>query len=169
MSARATRDAWKALPMPQARARLDFDRSDDAEDFARIRAGLVPEAMEDKWFIFFEAPWPHCHRSWTGCAIYALRFEATDAGARVAEAWVNRDPAQYGEVDDVQDGRLLGFVIDALWRQRDAVFPLPAGIPASAPNGVCQHAFSGTAPPEAPAGAPARRSLWSRLRDWLRR
>lgn len=167
MNTPASRDAWKTLPMPQARARLDFDRSYDAGDFARIQAGLVPEAMEDKWFVFYETPWLYCHRSWTGFAIYALRFEATHAGARVAEAWVNRDPGQYGEVDDAQDGRRLGLLIDGLLR-RGAVSPLQEAVPTSAPTGDYPHALRGSAQRGAPVRVPAGRSLWSRLREWMR-
>lgn len=53
----ATRESWKTLPVPEARAELEFLRTYDLADFDRIKHGLIPQAMEDKWFIFFEEPW----------------------------------------------------------------------------------------------------------------
>ncbi len=34
-----------------------------AQECERLRQGLVPEAMEDKWAVRFEAPFLYFHRS----------------------------------------------------------------------------------------------------------
>ena len=108
----ATRGDWKALPLPAARKTIAFDRSYTAEEFLRIKEGSVPERMEDKWFVFYEEPWLHFHRSWTGYCVYQLRFEPTEGGARVAEVWVSRDAAQYRRTDDTLDELLLTALLD---------------------------------------------------------
>lgn len=38
----------------------------DAEDLERIRWGLVPQSMEDKWFVYAEGDVATFVRSWTG-------------------------------------------------------------------------------------------------------
>lgn len=64
-----------------------------AEEVARLRMGLYPREMEDKWFVYWEEPWLRMHRSWTGHEIYALRFEEEEeeGGARAVEVRVNGD------------------------------------------------------------------------------
>lgn len=99
----ATAVSWKHLPAPERRVPLGyeerFDPRIDAANSQRLRRGLVPEAMEDKWFIYFDAGWLRFHRSWTGYFIFALRLEADGEGMRVMESWVSRDPEQYRSTD----------------------------------------------------------------------
>lgn len=63
MSDIATRTSWKIKPMPEARAEVPYARTFDAAEYVRLQRGLIPEQMEDKWFIFFEAPWLFLHPS----------------------------------------------------------------------------------------------------------
>ena len=91
----ATRESWKTEPLPAVRAPLPFDASYTSDEFERLRRGLIPQQMEDKWFIFFEEPWLYFHRSWTGHAVFGLRIERRDIAYKVVEAWVNLDPQQY--------------------------------------------------------------------------
>ncbi len=69
----AVRGDWKTTPLPAARAALAFARTYSFAEFAGIQAGLVPEEMEDKWFVFFEDPWLYLHRSWTGFCVFQVR------------------------------------------------------------------------------------------------
>lgn len=48
----ATRQSWKVLPLPEIRADLGFAESYTTADFELIKRGLIPDEMEDKWFIF---------------------------------------------------------------------------------------------------------------------
>src|SRR5262249_61512865 len=65
----ATRSDWKTQPMPAENERIALERDYSIEEFDRLRAGLVPQEMEDRWFIYFEDPWLFLHRSWTGFCI----------------------------------------------------------------------------------------------------
>ena len=94
-SAVATRQSWKTLPLPVERECFElplFFSDDEAE---RLSAGHIPEDMDDKWFIFFEAGWLYFHLSWTGSCIFALRLDGSPAGVRVAECWACRDRKVY--------------------------------------------------------------------------
>jgi len=120
--------------MPEARARLAYTRTFDPAEHARVTRGIVPEQMEDKWFIFYEAPWLWFHRSWTGVAIYAVQLRVEGTASAVDEAWANRAPDQYRENDDAHDAAILSYLVERILLGRDVVFPIRASVdPAKAP------------------------------------
>jgi hypothetical protein len=125
----STRTSWKNIhPMPQRQTQLAFLHQYSATEAARLRFGLVPAQMEDKWFIFVEGEWLYLYRSWSGFCMFRARLEPAGDGMRVAEAWVNREPEQYSGTDDVYDVALLGFLIDRLLLGRQPQFPFPDGL-----------------------------------------
>ena len=90
--------------------------------------GVVPETMEDKWFIYWTEGALYFHRSWTGFCIYVVHFAAEGDVWRMLLADVNRDPRQYEETDTDRDARLIASLIDVLLLHRHVAFP-PAGSP----------------------------------------
>lgn len=126
----ATRDSWKRVPMPEQKKQLQVDRTFSEEEYQRLQIGLVPQEMEDKWFLYFEKGWLFFHRSWTGYGIYQVRVEPCAAQGvpsasqyRIAEAWVNRDASIYRYRDDDYDKALLLFLIEDLLLGYDVPFP----------------------------------------------
>ena len=104
------RTDWKALPMPEARELASLTRSYSQAEFFQLATGLVPQQMEDKWFMFYEEPWLFLHRSWTGFCIYQVRFEKSVEGVSIAEVVMNRDPSQHtGDFTPA----LLGILLDS--------------------------------------------------------
>ena len=89
----------------------------------RIRRGLMPEQMEDKWFIFWEDDTLFFHRSWTGFCIYVVHFACDEDPCRMINAEVNRDPAQYTGVSDERDAKQVSYLVDLLLLQQRVVFP----------------------------------------------
>jgi hypothetical protein len=138
---RASPSAWKILPAPALRESLGFEAIFSDDDAKKILEGLVPEQMDDKWFIYHADGWLRFHRSWTGAMIYALHLDRS-SGLRVTESWVNRDPEQYKETDTAYDRKLVGFLIDALLLKKKAVFPMPSASTDYAP-GLVQHSYVG--------------------------
>ena len=70
----------------------------------KIKQGLIPEEMEDKWFMYYSDSCLHVHRSWTGFTIYIVRFNEQDDGGAVAiDFRANRDPEQYKETKNERD------------------------------------------------------------------
>jgi hypothetical protein len=96
----ATQDSWKRLPFPEKKQPLGFTAHYTDAEAELLMQGLIPEEMEDKWFIYFNEGWLYFLRSWTGACIYALRLDGSPAGVQVTDSWVNRDPAQYKGNDD---------------------------------------------------------------------
>ena len=167
----ATRESWKILPPPTARTDLSFAASYTTDEFERMKRGLIPKQMEDKWFIYFEEPWFFFHRSWTGPCIYAIRFESSTAGASAAESWVSRDSNHYRETRTDYDRAVVTFLIDAFLLGKRATFPVPSNLPASTPKGIYQHHLVGRAFPEVtfPAGPPMVLPFWRRVRLLLKK
>jgi hypothetical protein len=146
----ATRSSWKTLSPPKSCEPSRFEGTFSDGEYQLIRKGVIPKAMEDKWFIFLEIDSLHFHRSWTGAEIYCIRLQQAGDVWRVSDSWVNRDPEQYRGSDLAYERELLRFIIDGLMLRKPATFPLPPGSGA-APAGVVQHTYIGRAFPEKPA------------------
>lgn len=110
---------WKAKAMPQDKRgliTLGFDYSLDSMDW--IRLGHYPDAMDDRWFMYFANDTLFIHRSWTGYCIYMVRFIQVGSYYCGVDAIVNRDPKQYKETDDsVDTGLIRELIDDVLLRQ----------------------------------------------------
>jgi hypothetical protein len=147
----ATSVSWQHLPPPAEQVDLGFEATFTQAEAELLRVGLVPQEMEDKWFIYFDDNWLRFHRSWTGALIYALQLAESTKGVHVTASWVNRDPEQYTETDLGYDRNVLRFLIDALLLQKtDIAFPMRAGN-ADAPPGLFQHSYVGRANRESKA------------------
>lgn len=109
--------------MPAQRVTIPLDRTFSAQEMARIRSGLIPQQMEDKWFIYWQEETLFFHRSWTGYCIYVVHFAAAGDEYRMVEAEVNRDPAQYRETNDERDAAMVTYLIDVLLLRHASVFP----------------------------------------------
>jgi hypothetical protein len=83
-----------------------------------MRRGVIPEQMEDKWFIYWKDGELYFHRSWTGRCIYVVKFESEQAGCRMIEALANRDHEQYQETSEERDKAMISFLIDVVLLHR---------------------------------------------------
>lgn len=99
----ATRDSWPIVPLPTARARIQFTNRYTADEYARLKRGLVPTSTDERWFAYLDDDWLALHRSWTGYCLYRVRFAPDGDGVRAVEAWANRDPAQFRRANDAVD------------------------------------------------------------------
>jgi hypothetical protein len=120
----ATSHSWNTNPMPPERKLLDLDLTLSAEEFRQVRLGFIPDAMEQKWFIYFEEGWLSFHRSWTGICIYRVQFGLTGEQYRVIEAWANRSPNEYKVTDDEYDRQMVKYLIDAALLGKDCDPPV---------------------------------------------
>ena len=65
----ASKTSWKREPFKQC-VPIQYHAAFDADQLVHLKAGLIPQAMEDKWFIYFEELF--FHRSWTGHTISTI-------------------------------------------------------------------------------------------------
>jgi hypothetical protein len=79
--------------------------------YARIRHGLLPEEMEDKWFAYFADRRISLHRSWTGTKIFEAEIRKSGTNYAITELLVERDTEIYSNMDDGEDVRSFNFLI----------------------------------------------------------
>ena len=111
-------------------------------EYAAIRRGLVPEEMEDKWFIFCEDEVLYLHRSWTGHCVYRVTFRSLHDAYEVREADVSTDEQYYRRGKDDQEAHLLNFLIRTLLLNEGIQFPFPARLGRTG-RGMYRYLFVG--------------------------
>jgi ADP-ribosyl-[dinitrogen reductase] hydrolase len=106
----ATRHMWDNYPIDTPK-KLEIDLSFNEDEFYIIQRGLIPEEMEDKWFIFYEDGWLYFHRSWTGFGIYKAQIIKEGYDYYIKEFWVERNQEKFGEIYDENDVNNITFLI----------------------------------------------------------
>ena len=127
----------------------------------RISKGLIPQAMEDKWFIYFEEPYLFLHRSWTGQPVFKLKFVESPIGYSVSEALLSADIAKENKGEIEYQGKLALFLVSNFLLGEKLPFPMPPNIKEPLP-GVYQHHVSGSGYQETPS-QPMKKwwKIWS--------
>ena len=166
----ATRESW-TIQRPAHMAPLPYEATYSAAEYADICRGLIPETMEDKWFVFWENDVLYFHRSWTGHCGYRVTFERVDSDYRVMKAEVSDSQDFYRRGSDEDKIQLLDFLIRGLLLRQPVEFPLPSGLPTHGQlPAVYQHHVSGTAFPVRRVERQRREGgLSVTVRRWLRR
>ena len=153
----ATAEDWKRLPFKNVRL-VPYAREFSPDQFERLRLGLLPQAMEDKWFIYFEEPYLYFHRSWTGQAVYRVKVRSSPAGHAVEEAVCALEVIQHDGLD--YEAELLDFLTANLLLGEARPFPKPAGL--KEPHaGLYQHVTAGTGYAERVVGRRPWWKFWS--------
>jgi|GEM_PF-1969872 len=119
----ATPADWKTTPMPDERRTVAVERVLQPHEVARLRRGLIPGAMEDKWFVYWtdvdnRSARVTFHRSWTGLCVFIVDV-ALDlhGGGRVTGAMAN-NAADQSRVNDAADRSLINQLIDGVLSRR---------------------------------------------------
>lgn len=99
--------------MPRLRSKIACNRRYRDREVEQMKLGVIPEQMEDKWFIFWEKDTLHFHRSWTGFCTYRVKFRRLKSGWRMWQITANRNPEQYRGTDE-RDIIEVPFLIDLL-------------------------------------------------------
>jgi hypothetical protein len=106
----ATKDSWQCKPIEELKEIIFRRRFNDVE-YSLLRLGLVPQAMEDKWFIFFEDGWLNFHKSWTGQGLYKAKIEKIDDQWGIESFYVERKPEMNINTNDDLDWDIMHYLI----------------------------------------------------------
>ena len=88
------RGALYAMP-EGAEILVGTERVYTREETTLIGQPFVPEAMEDKWVVYYEHEKLYVHRSWTGYCWFIGYFRETGEGWRLSAVEVNTDEDQH--------------------------------------------------------------------------
>jgi hypothetical protein len=144
--------SWKHEPFKQG-VPLAYQAFFDVAESASLKAGLIPQAMEDKWFVYYDEPHLFFHRSWTGQPVYRLTLRNVPNGFEVTEALWSKDIADTTKPDFDYQVKLLDFLVSNLLLGQAKPFPVSPGL-MDPMHGVFQHHISGTGYPESPTADP---------------
>ncbi|MGF0666849.1 hypothetical protein ACQRWG_03350 [Stenotrophomonas maltophilia] len=126
--------AWKAkLPaLTRVRWPIRCGHVFSADELARLREGLWPRDMDDRWTVWLDGHAMRCWRSWTGTCIYETHVALGEDGTGAAEVLdVLDDPATYRRaVTDAAKLELFEGILSLVWRRDDDRAAL-AGVKAS--------------------------------------
>jgi hypothetical protein len=120
---KAKKSDWKTKRLPAKHTTITLGRTFSPEEMERMMEGFIPEAMEDKWFIFWEKEKLYFYRSWTGFCIYIARFINECGMSTMVEAMVNRNVNQYTETEDNRDAMMISWLIDILLLRKESEYP----------------------------------------------
>lgn len=119
----AKKEDWQTCQMPSEQRTIVVTRTFSRTEMQRIQAGLIPQQMEDKWFIYWHDDSLFFHRSWTGYCIYVVRFAVDGNSYRMIEVALNRNSEQYGQTNDDYDAKMVNYLIDVLLLDKASDFP----------------------------------------------
>ena len=105
----ATKGDWKTKEMPKSVDQFMLERKFNKKELEHLKKGHIPEAMEDKWFYYYENDKLYAHRSWTGNCIYIIEFDFKTNKHLVT---VNRNKRQYGCVEIKEDLNQLNMLLN---------------------------------------------------------
>lgn len=110
MKQTAIKTTWKNGPIENPK-RIDIDLHFSEKHFSKLAKGLIPQQMEDKWFIYYEKEWLYFHRSWTGNGMYRAKINKETDGYSITEFWAERNQEKYNNKDDNTDIETFSFLI----------------------------------------------------------
>ena len=130
-----------------------------------MQDGLIPQVMEDKWFIYYEEPCLFFHRSWTGEPVFRVTLKPGSEGAEAGEVLWSKHLATLPGADPAYQAQLLDVLVSNLLLDQSKPFPVPANLKESM-RGVYQHAVAGPGykevrvPVQAAPAAKSRKPWW---------
>ena len=115
----ATKTTWQNHPIENPK-RIYIDMLFTYKQFSRLSIGLIPQQMEDKWFVYYENEWLYFHRSWTGYGMYQAKLNKEISGYSIKEFLVERNQEKYRNEDDKTDIETFSFLITNVLLGNDA-------------------------------------------------
>lgn len=106
----ATKTTWQNHPIDNPK-RIGIILHYTDQQFSELIKGLIPQKMEDKWFIFYENDWLYFHLSWSGFGLYKAQLKKETDGYSINEFWAERNQEKYKSEDDNTDIKNISFLI----------------------------------------------------------
>lgn len=140
MIEKATSSSWKSEPFESLTA-IPFTRIFSDVEFKKLEFGLIPQAMEDKWFIYYEDRNLGFYRSWTGFGVFKVQFYKKEDNWKVESAFASSQTIEsWGAEYSIE---ILDFLIGNLLLDENKPFPRRSNVKEELP-GMLQHGVAGS-------------------------
>ena len=90
----AKKEDFKTKELSEKVSVFNLDKKISFEEYEQMKLGLIPNSMDDKWFIYIEEDNIFFHRSWTGNCVYKTSIQKESEGILLTKTIVNRDRKQ---------------------------------------------------------------------------
>ncbi len=123
---KAKKTDWKNTPMPNEFILLpETDIKYNFDEYNKIGNGLIPECMEDKWFMYLENDTLYCHRSWTGIILYEVHFIKNSDSISIEKILLNSQAYKPDkEIDIKYELEMLLFLVNRMLLGKNVEFPV---------------------------------------------
>jgi hypothetical protein len=121
----ATKSSMETIPFREGVA-LRFTAHFSKVDFEKIKRGLLPHGMDDRWFMYFEDPHLFIHCYPTGEAAYRVSLKHSEDSAAVIEALWASEHATGNESQIPWQSAVLDWIIASVLLKQARLFPSPA-------------------------------------------
>jgi len=139
MIEKATSSSWKTEPFGSLIA-IPFARVFSDVEFQKLIFGLIPKAMEDKWFIYYEDRNLKFYRSWTGFGVFKVQMYKKEDNWKVESAFVSSQIIKsWGTEYSIE---ILDSLIGVLLLDENKPFPLRSDVKEETPK-ILQHGIAG--------------------------
>lgn len=118
----AIAEEWKTVFMPEKMVRIDFVRVFTEQEFERIKLGIFPLSMDDKWFVYFEGGHLYCHRSWTGICIFDVQIETISNEFVTTQVLANNHEFQESSISLDRHNYILNFIFSLMCEEAKVLY-----------------------------------------------
>ena len=142
----ANKKSWKTEPFGEV-LEIPYTAFFSSEEFEKLKIGLVPEVMEDKWFIYFNNNELRYYRSWTGFPVFKVLLKSVGNDYAVNSASASKQTIDSWGED--YSAAILNFLTSNLLLGKSEPFPKRTDVKEQLP-GMMQHGLSGSGYKEIP-------------------
>jgi hypothetical protein len=101
---------------------IKFDKSYDNEETSKLKKGICPMGMDDKWEIVYSNDELSFYRSWTGLGVFKIIFSEQTGNLEVEKAFVLKK--MFLEQGENYCASLLNWTIEVvIFKNRDVLSP----------------------------------------------
>jgi tetratricopeptide (TPR) repeat protein len=91
----ADKNSWKNFPMSDIKVKSPLTIEIPDVFYQNFKKGLLPETVEDKWFIYFEDDKVYFHEAESGICVYEMHLKYDEIQSRYAEVFYEGDERKY--------------------------------------------------------------------------
>lgn len=113
MSQKANRQSWKIDESKHTLVDLVIEQEKfTIDEMEKIKLGLIPKSMDDRWFVFFEENKLFIYRSWSGKLIYVCKFSEDSQSPQLISGQLNIEAFEDTTlVNMIEESEKMEFVI----------------------------------------------------------
>ena len=138
----------ECIPLSDQRAKINFPHQYSIEEFQRMRYGLAPASMDEKWIVLAEGLTLRMYRSWPpNKCIYEIHLEKSNDIYQVKEVWIDKSFLDESWNSPGYSAELLHYIVQRMLLGHALPFPFPNSINGAMEKRMFRHGMVGSSLP----------------------